>query len=127
MANAHRHQRRRLPLLEIATNQRQKKGIDNQGRTIRANESICYRERRKIQACNARFGVESPMAARANLPEGTYYDWMHSLVSSGGVAQYEVSQLVRRLIALSEDGDATVTELTQRANEWHQRAQMFKN
>ena len=52
--------------------------------------------------------LSSPMAARANLPEGVYYDWMHSLVSSGGVAQYAISQLLRRLISASQDGDATL-------------------
>ena len=45
------------------------------------------------------------MAARANLPEGTYYDWMHSLVSSGGVAQYYISQLVRGIRSLSETNE----------------------
>ena len=31
--------------------------------------------------------LSSDMAARANLPEGVYYDWMHSMASSGGVGQ----------------------------------------
>ena len=39
----------------------------------------------------------SDMAIHADLPESVFYDWMHTLVSSGGVAQYEVNQLLRRL------------------------------
>ena len=41
----------------------------------------------------------SDMAIHADLPESVFYDWMHTLVSSGGVAQYEVNQLLRRLLA----------------------------
>ena len=41
----------------------------------------------------------SDMAIHADLPESVFYDWMHTLVSSGGVAQYEVNQLLRRLFA----------------------------
>ena len=51
--------------------------------------------------------LSSAMAPRANLPEGVYYDWMHSLVSSGGVAQYEMNQLLHRIKSLSEDANAT--------------------
>ena len=29
-----------------------------------------------------------------NMPEGIYYDWMHNLVASGGIAQYEVNQFL---------------------------------
>jgi len=57
--------------------------------------------------------LSSDMAARASLPQGVYYDWMHSLVSSGGVAQYSISQLLRAIRSLSEEnevgaGDATL-------------------
>ena len=52
--------------------------------------------------------LSSDMAARANLPEGTYYDWMHTLVSSGGVAQYHIAQLVHRILKLSRDKPATL-------------------
>ena len=38
---------------------------------------------------NARFA--------AKLPLTTFWDWMHNLVASGGVAQYEVNQFLRRL------------------------------
>lgn len=51
--------------------------------------------------------LSSPMAARANLPRGVFYDWMHSMVSSGGVAQYEINQLLKRIASLSSDPDAT--------------------
>ena len=35
----------------------------------------------------------------ARLPETVYWDWQHSLVASGGVAQYQLNQFVRKLIA----------------------------
>lgn len=31
----------------------------------------------------------------ANLPHSAYYDWMHCLVASGGVAQYELNEIVK--------------------------------
>jgi hypothetical protein len=52
--------------------------------------------------------LSSDMGPRANLPEGIYFDWMHTLVSSGGCAQYEICQFTRRICSLSEDGDATL-------------------
>jgi len=33
----------------------------------------------------------------AKLPSTTYWDWMHNLVASGGVAQYKVNQFLRRV------------------------------
>jgi hypothetical protein len=44
--------------------------------------------------------LASPMAAEANLPFSIYWDWMHCLVASGGVAQYELNQLLRRVAVL---------------------------
>jgi len=35
----------------------------------------------------------------ARLPETVYWDWQHSLVASGGVAQYQLNQFVRKLTA----------------------------
>lgn len=37
-------------------------------------------------------------------PVGVFWDWQHNLVSSGGVAQYEVNQFVRAIIAHNTDG-----------------------
>ena len=37
------------------------------------------------------------MRAAARLPQTTYWDWMHCTVASGGIAQYEVNQFLRRL------------------------------
>ena len=39
----------------------------------------------------------SGLSLRANLPDSIYWDWMQTLVSSGGVAQYEINQLIRRI------------------------------
>jgi hypothetical protein len=61
--------------------------------------------------------LSSDMAARANLPEAVYYDWMHTLVSSGGCAQYHISQLVRRICSESEDSDASLALMDKMRNE----------
>jgi hypothetical protein len=55
--------------------------------------------------------LTSDMAARANLPDAVCYDWMHSICSSGGVAQYETQQLLRRIMDESEDPDATMQQM----------------
>ena len=34
----------------------------------------------------------------AEFPRGLLWDWMHNVVASGGIAQYEVGQFIRRLI-----------------------------
>ena len=39
-------------------------------------------------------------AATSDLPHCICWDWMHNGVASSGVAQYEVSQLIRRLARL---------------------------
>ena len=44
--------------------------------------------------------LASDMAEVADLPRSIFMDWMHSLCSSGGVAQYEVNQFVRRVVGL---------------------------
>ena len=43
----------------------------------------------------------SDMSLVANLPDSIYWDWMHTILSSGGVAQYELNQLIRRIRRLS--------------------------
>jgi hypothetical protein len=40
------------------------------------------------------------MAEVADVPRSLYMDWMHSLVSSGGVGQYELNQFLRRILGL---------------------------
>ena len=52
----------------------------------------------------------SDMALHANLPYSIYWDWMHTILSSGGVAQYELNQLIRRIRRLSpgEDIDGSI-------------------
>ena len=47
----------------------------------------------------------SDMALVANLPDSIFWDWMHTMLSSGGVAQYELNQLIRRIRRLSPDGN----------------------
>ena len=47
----------------------------------------------------------SGLSLRANLPDSIYWDWMHTLVSSGGVAQYEINQVIRRIRRLSPTAD----------------------
>ena len=42
--------------------------------------------------------LASDMAAVAKLPDSIFMDWMHTLVSSGGIAQYELNQFLRRLL-----------------------------
>ena len=42
--------------------------------------------------------LASDMAEIANLPDSLYMDWMHTLCSSGGMAQYELNQFLRRLV-----------------------------
>ena len=53
------------------------------------------------QCAGIAFDVCSLLAPRirelANLPYSIYWDWMHCLVASGGVAQYELNQLLRRI------------------------------
>ena len=39
----------------------------------------------------------SDMAAMANLPDSTFWDWMHCIVASGGVGQHELNQFLRRV------------------------------
>ena len=39
----------------------------------------------------------SDMSAIAKVPDCVYWDWMHCLMASGGVAQYEVNQFLRRV------------------------------
>ena len=41
--------------------------------------------------------VCSDMATIANIPDSVYWDWMHTLCSSGGVAQYEMNQYLVRV------------------------------
>ena len=43
--------------------------------------------------------LASPMARVANVPHSIFWDWMHCMVASGGVAQYELNQICRRLQA----------------------------
>ena len=38
--------------------------------------------------------LASNMADIADLPRSIFMDWMHTICSSGGVAQYEVNQFV---------------------------------
>ena len=54
----------------------------------------------------------SDMSLHANLPDSIYWDWMHTILSSGGVAQYELNQLLRRIRRLSphQDIDASIEE-----------------
>ena len=44
--------------------------------------------------------LASPMATVANLPDSIFWDWMHCLMSSGGVAQFEVNQVLRRVVTV---------------------------
>ncbi len=44
--------------------------------------------------------IWSPMRAVAALPDSVYWDWMHCIVASGGVAQHEVNQFLLRLARL---------------------------
>ena len=41
--------------------------------------------------------LSGPMAGVSNIPHSIYWDWMHTVVASGGVAQYELNQLLRRI------------------------------
>ena len=43
--------------------------------------------------------LASPMAKISNVPDCIFWDWMHCMVASGGIAQYELNQLLRRLRA----------------------------
>jgi hypothetical protein len=45
--------------------------------------------------------LASDMAVVADVPRSLYMDWMHTLVSSGGVAQYELNQFLRRIVRLA--------------------------
>jgi hypothetical protein len=47
----------------------------------------------------------SDMALHADLPESIYWDWMHTILSSSGVAQYELNQLLRRIRRLNPGED----------------------
>ena len=42
---------------------------------------------------------QSPLRVVAKFPRGALTDWMHDLVASGGVAQFEVGQFIRRMVA----------------------------
>ena len=45
------------------------------------------------------YGIQrSPIRAVARFPRGLLADWMHNLVASGGVAQFEVGQFIMRLV-----------------------------
>ena len=45
--------------------------------------------------------LASDMAPIVRFPETLYYDWMHTIVSNGGVAQWELNQLLIRIKGLS--------------------------
>ena len=53
------------------------------------------------QSAGLKFSIVSLLHPRireiANLPHSIYWDWMHCLVASGGVAQHELNQLLRRI------------------------------
>ena len=55
----------------------------------------------KQQSAGLTFNFTSLLHPRirqiARLPFSVYWDWMHCLVASGGVAQYELNQLLRRI------------------------------
>ena len=42
---------------------------------------------------------QSPLRVVAKFPRGALTDWIHDLVASGGIAQYEVGQFIRRMVA----------------------------
>ena len=45
--------------------------------------------------------LSSDMGPIANLPDTVFYDWMHTVVSNGGVAQFEINALLLRMKGLS--------------------------
>ena len=45
------------------------------------------------------------MAQVADVPRSLFFDWMHTLVSSGGMAQYQVNQFLRRIVRLVPRSD----------------------
>ncbi len=51
---------------------------------------------------------QSPQRERANFPHGLLWDWMHNLCASGGIAQLECGQFLRRLV---RSGTATWSTL----------------
>ena len=69
---------------------------------------------REIQALEQIFGLkfeagsilfEDYTRRLAKPPHSAYWDWMHCLVSSGGIAQYEINQLVRQLKTIGVNPD----------------------
>jgi hypothetical protein len=56
-----------------------------------------------------------PWANRVTrLPDSLYWDWMHCLVASGGIAQYQVNQLLRALCTIGiglKDVDAFFSQI----------------
>ena len=47
--------------------------------------------------------VCSDMSLVANIPDSLYWDWMHTLCSSGGVVQYELNGILNRLKAVHKN------------------------
>ena len=45
---------------------------------------------------------QSPLRAVAKFPRGAITDWMHDLVASGGIAQYEAGQFTRTVVSKSQ-------------------------
>ena len=68
----------------------------------------------------------SDMAEISNLPDSAYFDWMHTICASGGVAQYEVNAFIHRIRGLSDNAAATAAANAAAKDEWLQKLDKFK-
>ena len=51
------------------------------------------------------------LIAMANLPDSVFWDWMHTLVSSGGIAQYELNQYLLRISKLKKEKKVKLSDI----------------
>jgi hypothetical protein len=60
----------------------------------------------------------SDMAAIADLPLSSFWDWMHCIVASGGIAQYELNQFVLRIERIREEWLSRIEEIANVVLTW---------
>ena len=60
----------------------------------------------------------SDMAGMANQPDSTFWDWMHCIVASGGMGQYELNQFLRRIAKIKPEWLSYIDKIGQDVITW---------
>jgi hypothetical protein len=68
----------------------------------------------------------SDMAAMANLPDSTFWDWMRCIVASGGMGQYELNQFLRRIEKINNNWLSRIQDICHKVMTWPKASKVTK-